>query len=117
MKQALTAIKSLVLRSPLHHSISSRKAFAKYSFLLLLAGTVLLFSSCKKELRDDKSPSSDLLSSFQKQNKTKKTVPFKANFTATTEVIQAPRPGTPLIFFPPEQVKPHTWEKRPTKPR
>ena len=78
MKQALTAIKSLVLRSPLHHSISSRKAFAKHSFLLLLAGTVLLFSSCKKEL---------------------KTVPFKADFTVTQEVIQAPAPGTPLIFF------------------
>ncbi len=78
MKQALTAIKSLVLRSPLHHSISSRKAFAKHSFLLLLAGTVLLFSSCKKEL---------------------KTVPFKADFTATQEVIQAPAPGTPLIFL------------------
>jgi len=116
MKQALTAIKSLVLRSPLHHSISSRKAFAKYSFLLLLAGTVLLFSSCKKELRDDNSSSSGLLSkelrddnssssgllsSIQKQNKPKKTVPFKADFTATQEVIQAPAPGTPLIFFSP----------------
>ena len=78
MKQALTTIKSLVLRSPLHHSISSRKAFAKHSFLLLLAGTVLLFSSCKKEL---------------------KTVPFKADFTATQEVIQAPAPGTPLIIL------------------
>ena len=95
MKQALTAIKSLVLRSPLHHSISSRKAFAKYSFLLLLAGTVLLFSSCKKEIRDS------LLSSYQKQNKPKKPVPFEANFIATTEVIQAPAPGTPLIFFSP----------------
>jgi hypothetical protein len=94
MKQALTAIKSLVLRSPLHHSISSRKAFAKYSFLLLLAGPVLLFSSCKKEIRDS------LLSSYQK-NKPKKTVPFEANFIATTEVIQAPAPGTPLIFFSP----------------
>src|SRR5215213_4051751 len=78
MKQALTAIKSLVLRSPLHHSISSRKAFAKHSFLLLLAGTVLLFSSCKKEL---------------------KTVPFKADFTVTQEVIQEPAPGTPLKFI------------------
>jgi hypothetical protein len=99
MKQALTAIKSFVLHSPLYHSISSRKAFAKYSFLLLLAGTVLLFSSCKKELRDYNSPSSDLLSSFQKQNKDKKTVPFKANFTATQVVIQAPAPGTPLIIL------------------
>jgi hypothetical protein len=99
MKQALTVIKSLVLRSPLHHSISSRKAFAKHSFLLLLAGTVLLFSSCKKELRDDNSPSSDLLSSYQKQNKPQKTVPFKANFTATPVVIQAPAPGTPLIIL------------------
>jgi len=114
MKQALTAIKSLVLRSPLHHSISSRKAFAKHSFLLLLAGTVLLFSSCKKELRDDNSSSSGLLSkelrddnssssgllsSIQKQNKPKKTVPFKADFTATQEVIQAPAPGTPLIIL------------------
>ncbi len=94
MKQALTAIKSLVLRSPLHHSISSRKAFAKYSFLLLLAGPVLLFSSCKKEIRDS------LLSSYQK-NKPKKPVPFEGNFIATTEVIQAPAPGTPLIFFSP----------------
>ncbi len=99
MKQALTAIKSLVLRSPLHHSISSRKAFAKHSFLLLLAGTVLLFSSCKKELRDDNSSSSGLLSSIQKQNKPKETVPFKAHFTVTQEVIQAPGPGTPLIVF------------------
>ncbi|CAN5267645.1 hypothetical protein BH20BAC1_BH20BAC1_05500 [soil metagenome] len=55
----------------------------------MLAGTVLFFSSCKKELRDDNSPSSDLLSSFQKQNKDKKTVPFKANFTATQVVIQS----------------------------
>ena len=78
MKQALTTIKSLVLRSPLHHSISSRKAFAKHSFLLLLAGTVLLVSSCKKEL---------------------KTVPFKADFTVTQEVIQEPAPGTPLKFI------------------
>src|SRR5215212_5213325 len=99
MKQALTAIKSLVLRSPLHHSISSRKAFAKHSFLLLLAGTVLLFSSCKKELRDDNSSSSGLVSSIQKQNKPKKTVPFKANFTVTQSVIQAPAPGTPFIFL------------------
>ncbi len=71
MKQVLTTIASFVLRSPLHHSISSQKAFAKYSFLLLLAATVLLLSSCKKELRDYNSPSSDLLSSFQKQNKDK----------------------------------------------
>jgi len=99
MKQVLNAIKSLVLRSPLHHSISSRKAFAKHSFLLLLAGTVLLFSSCKKELRDDNSSSSGLLSSIQKQNKPQKTVPFKADFTVTQEVIQAPAPGTPLIFL------------------
>ncbi|MDQ6761779.1 MAG: hypothetical protein M3015_04020 [Bacteroidota bacterium] len=99
MKQALTAIKSLVLRSPLHHSISARKAFAKHSFLLLLAGTVLLFSSCKKELRDDNSPSSDLLSSYQKQNKPKETVPFKAHFTATQHVIQAHAPGIPYIFL------------------
>ncbi|MEJ7675828.1 MAG: hypothetical protein WKF59_24760 [Chitinophagaceae bacterium] len=40
-----------------------------------------------------------MLSSFQKQNKTKKTVPFKANFTATPVVIQAPAPGTPLIIL------------------
>ena len=79
MKQALTAIKSLVLRSPLHHSISSRKAFAKHSFLLLLAGTVLLFSSCQKD-------------------KWQKTVPFKAHFTATRKDLQAPEKGRPWIF-------------------
>ncbi len=102
MKQALTAIKSLVLRSPLHHSINSRKAFAKHSFLLLLAGTVLLFSSCQKDEFQElqaNSQKQDLLNSSQKQNKPQKTVPFKADFTATQEVIQAPAPGTPLIFL------------------
>jgi hypothetical protein len=99
MKQALTTIKSLVLRSALHHSISSRKAFAKHSFLLLLAGTVLLFSSCQKELDDVNSSLLGLLSSIQKKNKPKKTVPFKADFTVTTEVLQAAAPGKPLKFI------------------
>jgi hypothetical protein len=68
----------------------------------LLAGTVLLFSSCQKDELGELQPNSqkqDLLNSSQKQNKLKKTVPFKADFTATQEVIQAPAPGTPLIIL------------------
>ncbi len=76
MKQALTAIKSLVLRSPLHHIVSPRKVFAKYSLVLLLAGFAVISSSFQKENR---------ISGSQKE----KTVPFKGKFTVdlTTGVV------------------------------
>jgi hypothetical protein len=57
-----------------------------------------------------------LLSSIQKQKKPKKTVPFKADFTVTTEVLQALRLASRSNLLPPEQVQLHTWEKRPLKP-
>ncbi len=70
MKQVLTAIHSLDLRSSLHHTVNLRKAFAKYSLVLLLVGFAVIISSFQKENR---------ISSSQKLLKT--SVPFKGKFT------------------------------------
>src|SRR5215210_5233468 len=88
MKQVLTTNDTLVFTSPRHSLHIQQKPLFKYSLILLLTGFVLLLSSCQKE---------DFFSLFHGHHK--KTVPFKADFTVTQEVIQAPAPGTPLIFF------------------
>ncbi len=87
MKQLLKMLHAALLRSPLHYSIGQRKPFPTYHFLLLAAGVALLMSSCQKELPDI----------FPKPHHHQKTVPFKAEFTVTPEVVQNPAPGTPLI--------------------
>ncbi len=81
MKQVSNVIKSFVLSSPRHHSITQRKAFSKYLSVLLLAGIVLFITSCQKEELQTSSQNQDLLNSAQKQSVQKKTVPFKGKFT------------------------------------
>ncbi len=64
MKQVSNAIKSFVLSSPRHHSISNLRAISKYRFVILLAGIAMLITSCHKE-----------------DNHHKKTVPLKGKMT------------------------------------
>ncbi|MEO6070974.1 MAG: hypothetical protein ABIP31_10560 [Chitinophagaceae bacterium] len=70
MKQVSTAIHSLDLRSPLHHTVNLRKVFVKWSVVLLLIGFVVISSSFQKE---------NHISSSQKLLKT--SVPFKGKYT------------------------------------
>ncbi len=64
MKQVSNAIKSFILSSPRHRSISNLRAISKYRFVILLAGFAMLITSCHKE-----------------DNHHKKTVPFKGKMT------------------------------------
>lgn len=76
MKQVSNVIKSFVLSSPHHHSISNLRAISKYRFVILLAGIVMLITSCHKE-----------------DNHHKNTVPLKGEFVASVTVIVPPSPG------------------------
>ncbi|HKG69496.1 MAG TPA: hypothetical protein VKA92_11555 [Segetibacter sp.] len=74
MKQVLTIFKSLVLRSPFH-LISQHRSCSNYLPVLFLAGIMMLLSSCHKE-----------------DKHCRITVPFKAKFTVTSEVIKTGPP-------------------------
>jgi hypothetical protein len=73
MKQVLTIINSLVLSFPFY-LISQRAVRSNCRQVLFLAGIMMLLSSCHKE------------------DKGKITVPFKAKFTVTSEVIKSGPP-------------------------
>lgn len=76
MKQVSKTIDSLVLSSPLYCLISLHRTILNYRSMLLFAGIVMLIGGCKK---DDQF--------------CKKTVPFKAEFETTLEVIKEGKPG------------------------
>ncbi len=76
MKQVSNVIKSFVLSSPHHHSISNLRAISKYRFVILLAGFAMLITSCHKE-----------------DNHHKKTVPLKGEFVTSVLLIVPPSPG------------------------
>ncbi|MEO5997502.1 MAG: hypothetical protein ABIN89_12255 [Chitinophagaceae bacterium] len=90
MKQVSKSIKSCVLSSPRFHSIPQQKAFSNYHLFSLLAGFLILISSCQKdELQGSlqkqeiqaNSQKQDLLNSSLKQDDKNECVPFKGKFT------------------------------------
>jgi len=92
MKQVSGTKNSLVLCSPLHHSICKRDPFSKYRFILLLTCICVTVSSCQKE---------DLFNLFHEHHK--QTVPFKAtfetvvgHFSETEDQITGTGAGTPI---------------------
>lgn len=78
MKQVSITKNPLVLTSSFHQSISPQKLFSKCRFVILLAGFVILLSSCQKE---------DLFNLFHEHHK--QTVPLIAVFHVTLKNIQA----------------------------
>lgn len=76
MKQVSNVIKSFVLSSPHHHSISNLRAVSKYRFVILFAGFAMLITSCHKE-----------------DNHHKKTVPLKGEFVTSLTIIVPASPG------------------------
>src|SRR4051794_34714896 len=89
MKQVLTTKNLFVPHSPLHPSINQKRVFSKYLFILI-AGVVMLITSCQKENMDSSSQKQNSLNSFQKQNllsssQKQQAVPFNAKFVTIDE--------------------------------
>lgn len=91
MKQVSTTKNSLVLSSPLHHSIYQRSQFSKYRFIILFAVIVLFISSCHKE--DNHKKTVPLIAVFQTKAKIVKP---NTDVLPELDLVTAMGDGTPI---------------------